>query len=179
MNIFLRDVRFVLVVLFAVLLSSNYLTAQTNLGAVQGHVQDQQNKALAGASVTRGFMFSGTAYLASGYPFNITTGANNSGAGDTTDRPVINGVVIGRDAGQAPPIYDFDFALQKSFKMTERASLILRAESYNTFNHLNLYSLNGVYGNGATPVATFEQPVGALANVGQPREMQFMARIVF
>jgi hypothetical protein len=126
-----------------------------------------------------GFMLSGTAYLASGYPFNITTGANNSGAGDTTDRPVISGVVIGRDTGQAPPIYDVDFALQKSFKITERASLILRAESYNTFNHLNLYSLNGVYGNGATPAPTFEQPVGGLANVGPPREMQFLARIVF
>ena len=69
--------------------------------------------------------------------------------------------------------------MQKSFKVTERTSLILRAESYNTFNHLNLYSLNGVYGNGATPVATFEQPVGGLANVGPPREMQFLARIVF
>ena len=31
--------------------------------------------------------------------------------------------------------------------MTERANLILRAESYNTTNHLNLYTLNGVYGN--------------------------------
>ena len=52
----------------------------------------------------------------------------------TPDRPVINGVVIGRDAGQAPPTYDFNFALQKSIRMTERASLILRAESYNTTN---------------------------------------------
>jgi hypothetical protein len=144
------------------------LLNQTNRAALSGTY-----------SLPWGFMLSGTAYLASGYPFNITTGANNSGAGDTTDRPVINGVVIGRDTGQAPPIYDVDFALQKSFKVTERASLILRAESYNTFNHLNLYSLNGVYGNGATPVATFEQPVGGLANVGPPREMQFMARIVF
>ena len=144
------------------------LLNQTNRAALSGTY-----------SLPWGFMLSGTAYLASGYPFNITTGANNSGAGDTTDRPVINGVVIGRDAGQAPPIYDVDFALQKSFRMTERASLILRVESYNTFNHLNLYSLNGVYGNGATPVATFEQPVGGLANVGPPRAMQFLARIVF
>ena len=144
------------------------LLNQTNRAALSGTY-----------SLPWGFMLSGTAYLASGYPFNITTGANNSGAGDTTDRPVIDGAVIGRDAGQAPPIYDVDFALQKAFKITERTSLILRAESYNTFNHLNLYSLNGVYGNGATPVATFEQPVGGLANVGPPREMQFLARIVF
>jgi hypothetical protein len=128
-----------------------------------------------------GFMLMSWVEAGSGFPFNITTGANNSGAGDTTDRPVINGAVIGRDTGQAPPIYDFQFALQKSIKMTERANLILRAESFNTFNHLNLYTLNGVYGNNANglPVATFGQPMGGLANVGPPREMQFMARFVF
>jgi hypothetical protein len=63
--------------------------------------------------------------------------------------------------------------------MTERANLILRAESYNTTNHLNLYTLNGVYGNAGAPVATFGTPQGGLANVGPPRMMQFMARIVF
>ncbi len=114
-----------------------------------------------------------------GYPFNITTGVEQQRRRQQLDRPVINGVVIGRDAGQAPATYDCNFALQKSIQMTERASLILRAESYNTTNHLNLYTLNGVYGNGATPVATFEQPMGGLANVGPPRLMQFLARIVF
>jgi hypothetical protein len=118
---------------------------------------------------------------ASGFPFNITTGANNSGDTDTTDRPIINGALIGRNAGQAPAIYDFDFALEKLVKLTERVNMTLRAESFNTFNHLNLYSLNGVYGNNANglPVATFEQPVGGLANVGAPREMQFLARFSF
>ena len=75
--------------------------------------------------------------------------------------------------------YDFNFALQKSIRMTERAHLILRAESYNTTNHLNLYTLNGVYGNGVNPVATFGTPMGGSANVGAPRLMQFMARITF
>ncbi len=126
-----------------------------------------------------GFMLSGWMEAASGFPFNITTGVDNNGDGNTSDRPVINGVVIGRDAGQAPATYDFNFALQKSIRMTERANLILRAESYNTTNHLNLYTLNGVYGNGANPVATFGTPMGGLANVGAPRLMQFMARIVF
>ncbi len=76
---------------------------------------------------------------------------------------------------------DVDLALQKLFHLTERTSLILRAESFNTFNHLNLYSLNGVYGNNTSglPVATFSQPVGGLANVGAPRQMQFMARFTF
>ncbi len=127
-----------------------------------------------------GFMLSAGWQAGSGFPFNITTGVDNNGDGNNSDRPVINGVrSYGRDAGQAPATYDFNFALQKSIHMTERASLILRAESYNTSNHLNLYSLNGVYGNAASPVATFGTPVGGLANVGPPRMMQFLARIVF
>ena len=37
---------------FACSLTSTNLLAQTDLGAVQGHVQDQQNHAIAGATVT-------------------------------------------------------------------------------------------------------------------------------
>ena len=142
---------------------------------------NQTNRASVSATYNLGwgFMLSGWMEAASGFPFNITTGVDNNGDGNNSDRPVINGVVIGRDAGQAPATYDFNFALQKSIRMTEKANLILRAESYNTTNHLNLYSLNGVYGNGATPVATFGTPMGGLANVGPPRVMQFLARIVF
>ena len=142
---------------------------------------NQTNRASISAtySLPWGFMLSGWMEAGSGFPFNITTGVDNNGDGNTSDRPVIDGAVIGRDAGQAPATYDFNFALQKSIHMTERASLILRAESYNTTNHLNLYTLNGVYGNAANPVATFGTPMGGLANVGPPRLMQFMARIVF
>jgi len=144
---------------------------------------NQTNRASVSAtySLPWGFMLSGWMEAASGFPFNITTGVDNNGDGNNSDRPIINGVLIGRDAGQAPATYDFNFALQKSFRMTERSSLILRAESYNTTNHLNLYSLNGVFGNSATglPVPTFGTPQGGLANVGPARLMQFLARITF
>ncbi len=142
---------------------------------------NQTNRASVSATYTMpwGFMLSGWMEAGSGFPYNITTGTDNNGDGNNTDRPIIDGVVLGRNAGQAPPTYDFNFALQKSIRMTERANLILRAESYNTTNHLNLYTQNGVYGNGANPVATFGTPQGGLANVGPPRMMQFMARIVF
>lgn len=144
---------------------------------------NQTNRASLSAtySLPYGFMLMGWMQAGSGFPFNITTGANNSGDGDTTDRPVIDGAVIGRDTGQAPGTYEFNFALQKAIKLTERYNLILRAESFNTTNHLNLYTLNGVYGNNANgePVPTFGLPMGGLANVGSPREMQFMARFTF
>jgi len=142
---------------------------------------NQTNRASVSATynLPLGFTLSGWMEAGSGFPFNITTGVDNNGDGNNSDRPPINGVVIGRDAGQAPATYEFSFALQKSIPMTERTKLILRAEAYNTTNHLNLYSLNGVYGNGANPVLTFGQPLGGLANVGQPRLMQFLARILF
>ncbi|HUI85319.1 MAG TPA: TonB-dependent receptor [Candidatus Binatia bacterium] len=142
---------------------------------------NQTNRVSASATyqLPLGFMISGWVQAASGFPFNVTTGVDNNGDGNTSDRPVIDGVVIPRNAGQAPATSDVDLALQKSFHITERSRVILRAESFNTFNHLNLFSLNGVFGNGTNPVATFGMPVGGLANVGSPRLMQFMARIVF
>jgi hypothetical protein len=124
-------------------------------------------------------LFSAFAQMGSGFPYNVTTGVDNNGDGNTSDRPVVNGVVVPRDWGRAPALYDFDFALQKAFKVTERTSVSVRAESFNTFNHLNTFSRNGVYGNAVNPVSTFGQPVGGLANIGPPRQMQFSARIQF
>ena len=44
--------------------------------------------------------FGGVMTLASGLPYNIVTGVNNSGdTGSTADRPVINGVVVGETRG--------------------------------------------------------------------------------
>jgi hypothetical protein len=45
--------------------------------------------------------FGGVGTFASGLPYNIVTSTSNSGdTGATTDRPVINGAVIGRNAGR-------------------------------------------------------------------------------
>jgi hypothetical protein len=142
---------------------------------------DQRNRAaLSGTYMLPwNFMFGANMQLGSGYPYNVTTGVDNNGDGNNSDRPVVNGVVVPRDWGQGTAIYDFDFSLQKTFRVTERTSLSLRAESFNTFNHQNIYGRNSVYGNGATPVPSFGVPVGGLANIGPPREMQFMARITF
>ena len=63
---------------------------------------NQTNRASLSATyqLPYGFMLSGWVQAASGFPFNITTGVDNNGDGNTSDRPVINGAVIGRDAGQ-------------------------------------------------------------------------------
>src|SRR5437016_11962202 len=53
------------------------------------------------------FVIGGLAPLASARPFNATTGVDNYGDGSNTDRPVINGVVVGRNAFRGNPLYDF------------------------------------------------------------------------
>ena len=140
----------------------------------------RHNAALVGTyQLPMGFTFSTFAQLGSGFPYNITTGVDNNGDGSNSDRPFLNGALLPRNAGEGTPIYDVATALQKSFRLTERALLSLRAEAFNVFNHQNIYNRSGVFGNGATPPPTFGLPASGLANVGQPREMQFMARITF
>ena len=127
-----------------------------------------------------GFSFGAFAQLGSGFPYNVTTGVDNNGDFSTSsDRPALNGSVLPRDWGRGTPIYDTAMSLQKSLHISERLTASLRAEAFNVFNHANYYSRNGVYGNAATPVATFGQPVGGIANVGPGRQMQFMARFQF
>ncbi len=126
-----------------------------------------------------GFTLGGYAFLGSGYPYNALTGVDNNGDGNNSDRPVVNGGVVPRNWAQAPPIYNLAASLQKNFQIKERLGLNLRAEVYNFLNTRIYYSLNGTYGNGALPAATFGIPVGGIANVGSPRQMQFLAQFTF
>ncbi|MGH9533862.1 MAG: TonB-dependent receptor [Terriglobales bacterium] len=121
----------------------------------------------------------GVVTLASGLPYNITTGADNSGDGQTSDRPVINGAVIGRNAGRGTPIYDADLFLQRAMALTPRWHLNLRLESFNLLNHANVVGFNGVYGDGATAAPGFGEPLTGVTNVLPPRELQFLAKLSF
>lgn len=128
-----------------------------------------------------GFHLGGYATLASGLPFNYTTGVTNSGdTGGTTDRPVIDGAVVGRDTGRGRPIYDFAPFAEKEFPLIrERLRLRARAEAFNVFNHANFVGYNGVYGNGATPALGFGQPLSGITNQLPARSMQFSLRLQF
>jgi outer membrane receptor protein involved in Fe transport len=126
-----------------------------------------------------GFTLGGYAFLGSGYPYNALTGVDNNGDGNNSDRPVVGQGVVPRNWATAPNIYNLASSLQKNFKIKERMGLNLRAEVYNFLNTRIYYSLNGTYGNAALPASTFSAPVGGIANVGAPRQMQFLAQIVF
>lgn len=128
------------------------------------------------------FTVGGVASLASGRPYNITTGLDNNGDGSTADRPVVNGFILGRNAGKGTPVYDVGMFVEHTFKLpAERVKLSLRAEAFNLFNHNNIVGRNGVFGNDPTgkPLATLGKPLGGISNVDPGRQFQFVAKVRF
>jgi hypothetical protein len=123
----------------------------------------------------------GVATFGSGLPYNYTTGVTNSGDnGGTTDRPVINGVVVGRNTGRGRPIYDVSPFLERAFALgTERVHLTLRAEAFNVFNHANFVGYSGTYGNGPAPGPGFGQPLVGITNQLPARSLQFSGKVTF
>lgn len=144
---------------------------------------DQRHRfVLSGAYLLPGHInIGGVATLGSGLPYNITTGTTNSGdTGATADRPVINGVVVGRNAGHGQPIYDFSPFLERAFALSgDRVHLDLRVESFNVLNHANFVGYSGTYGNGVAPGAGFGTPLAGITNQLPARSIQFMAKVTF
>lgn len=125
--------------------------------------------------------FGGVMTLASGLPYNVTTGTVNSGDnGGTTDRPVVNGVVIGRNTGRGRPIYEVAPFLERGFALGgDRVRLLLRAEAFNVLNHANFVGYSGTYGNGPVPGAGFGAPLAGITNQLPARSLQFSGRVSF
>ncbi len=125
--------------------------------------------------------FGGISTLASGLPFNIVTGTNNSGdTGATADRPVIDGVVVGRNAGRGRAIYEVSAFLERPFSFySERWQLVLRAEAFNVLNHPNFVGYSGTWGNANTPGPGFGQPLAGITNQLPARSMQFSVKLAF
>jgi hypothetical protein len=123
----------------------------------------------------------GIATLASGLPYNFVTGATNSGnTGATTDRPVINGVVVGRNTGRGGAIYEVDPFVSRTFPIVrDRVQIDLRAESFNVLNHANFVGYSGTYGQGAAPLVGFGLPLQGVTNQLPARSFQFSGRVTF
>jgi hypothetical protein len=122
----------------------------------------------------------GIATLAAGVPFNIVTGSTNSGdTGATTDRPIVNGALLGRNTGRGSAIYDLSPFVERSFAFGERVRIALRAEAFNVLNHANFIGYSGTWGNGATPAVGFGQPLVGITAQLPARTLQFSARLGF
>jgi hypothetical protein len=120
----------------------------------------------------------GIATLASGLPFNLVTGSNNSGdSGATTDRPVINGAVVGRNTGRGRAIYELSPFVEKAFPFGEKLRARLRAEAFNVLNHPNFVGYSGTFGNGPTPPAGLGLPLTGITNQLPARSLQFSLRL--
>jgi hypothetical protein len=145
-------------------------------------IYDQRHRAVLSGMWVAPFKVNvgGVATLASALPFNYVTGVTNSGdTGGTTDRPVVNGAVIGRNAGRGWPIYSLDPFLSRTFAVHEAVQFTLRAEAFNAFNHRNIVGYSGTYGNGATATAGFGAPLAGITAQLPARSMQFSASVSF
>ena len=85
--------------------------------------------------------------LASGAPFDITTGFDDNGDTEATDRPT--GVT--RNTGQGPGFAQLDLRLWKKFKLgpslggvNEPRELVIRLDAFNVLNRTNYDKVIGV-----------------------------------
>src|SRR5205085_1031704 len=85
--------------------------------------------------------------------------------------------MTGRDAFRAPVWWNLDVGVYKDTKLTERVTLQLRAESFNIFNHANLY----VVGSSADLASTnsISACYGCTGSTYDRRHLQLGAKIVF
>ena len=132
--------------------------------------------------------------LQSGLPFNVGLSSDVAGTGISNQRPIVVGDWTGSSRIQylnpaafaAPtpgtfgnlgayaicyPFFNnWDVALQKSFRVTERVGLAFRSEFFNFPNHLSYTGLSTTVGS-----STFGQVTGAT----DPRTMEFALRFSF
>lgn len=131
-----------------------------------------------------GFSVGGVTQAASGRPYLITAGVDTNGDGSTADRPYDpnNGSYFSRNAGRGSGTSSTDLYAQKSFTLSERMRIELRAEIFNMFNHSNFYGRVSTYGKSLLSLpATFNfgGALGGIANTDPGRELQFQARFRF
>jgi hypothetical protein len=128
------------------------------------------------ARLTHGWQITTSFTGYSPLPFNITTGSNT--VQGTAARPTVNAIYIGRNTGEGHALLNLSFRLSRTFALSERMQLQALAEMFNALNHVNVATLNGVFGTGAypsTPSPTFRQ----VTAVNDPRSAQFGLRLSF
>jgi Carboxypeptidase regulatory-like domain len=75
-----------------------------------------------------------------------------------------------RNAVIGPGLIEFDFSLQKEFRVSERTNLQFRAEAYNLFNHSNFNIPNRI---------AFTPNFGKISSTQDSRQMQLSLRLAF
>ena len=79
-----------------------------------------------------------------------------------------------------PSRQNFDFSVNKNWRIGERYGIQFRTEMFNVFNHVNYVSLTTAdlgFGNGATP--NLSGNFGQFNRDAGPREIQFGFKFTF
>jgi hypothetical protein len=154
-------------------------------------VVDQRHRAVITVSYRFpwGFTAGTLSQFASARPFNATTGVDNNGDGIQNDRPFVNGRVLPKSFFRGTGTQDVSIFVENRIRLNERASILLRLEGFNIFNHANMLARGvTVYGNTETanpdfgrfvPVTTDAVALPAFANIDPPRMFQLQARFTF
>jgi hypothetical protein len=101
----------------------------------------------------------------------------------STSIPVGSYGDVGRNAVRGPGTFNFDVALSRQFKITERFSLQARAEAFNVINHTNF--VGGISPAGTVAALTLMTTNAASSTFGQPqaafdpRILQFAMKLFF
>jgi hypothetical protein len=93
---------------------------------------------------TRNWTLSPIVRANSARPFNVVTGFDNLGDGQTTNKRPLG---LGRNAGIGPDLFIVDGRLERRFVLEERFSVALRIEAFNALNRTNFQQVNNVVGN--------------------------------
>ena len=163
-----------------------------------------------GNRFTEGFQISGIVTAVTGAPFSVVTGYDQTGimglsirrpnlvAGCSPD-PIVGNVNewfnaacfsappagelgnLGRDTLKGPGFWNFDLAVMKNTRVTEKLTAQLRIEAFNIFNHpdfalpnASLFTLSGTGTGIPNPLA------GQITNtVNAPRQIQFALKFLF
>ena len=132
-----------------------------------------------------------------GHPFSAFTGVDSNGDSQFTDKPIIGGIPLLRNAFRQPNVFNQDLRLTKSFDIREGRQISLIFEMFNLWNIENLSydvstnestttALGSRWGRGQTPESTFRTlrfPDGTFnrngANAGVPFQLQLAVKYTF
>jgi Carboxypeptidase regulatory-like domain/TonB dependent receptor len=107
---------------------------------------------------------------------------------NTNGSPTQTQGTLGRNVLRSFGAWQVDFALHRQFNLTERVNLQFRSEFFNAFNHPNFSGIN-TFTPGGNLVATstlnnylnagVSGGLNSLYQIGGPRSIQFMLKVVF
>ena len=119
---------------------------------------------------------SGTLQAYSALPFNIISGVTT--VQGTTGRPIVDGELIERNAGEGGDFFSVSARLARAFRVAGRVELEGLVEAFNLTNRRNAIARNTNFGTGAYP-ANPSASFGRVTAVGEPRTIQLAVRLRF